>query len=216
MALRLLEIINMNNGLKLTEKGNLPKKTVLDIHALGYFKSDHDYLIKIQKEQDYFPLHICNILLKLSEITELRKGKIILTKKGTECINNHVKLFSEVLKMYCLKFNKAYLDRYESEEIGNIGAGFILYLISKFGNTSRELSFYTEKYIKAFPMLPDQIEPLGTISKSEIMASCLNNRLFWGYSFFGLIEIEKQSDSRINRNYLVRHTELFKSAIIEE
>ena len=214
VSIKLLEIINQSDGLKLTEKGNLPRKTVLQIHELGYFKTDKDYLINISKEEDYFQLHICNIILKLSGITIIRKEKIFLSKKGVACINNHFNLFSELLQTFCLKFNKAYMDRYEGEEIGNVGAGFVLYLLSKFGSEKREITFYSDIYYRAFPMLKDQIKPILTISISGMLTGCLKNRLFWGFSSFGLIELEEQLDSSYHSKYLVKNTILFKQAFI--
>ena len=216
MAIKLLEIINKSDGLKLTEKGNLPRKTVLEINELGYIKSDDKYLIKILKEEDYFPLHICNIIVKISGITVTKKGKIFLTKKGTTCLKDHFSLFSALLSTFCLKFNKAYMDRYEGEEIGNVGAGFVLYLLSKFGNEKRDISFYSEKYVRAFPMLKDQIKPIGTISISDLLAGCLKNRLFWVFSLFGLIELEEQLESNYRSNYQVKTTTLFNNAILSK
>ena len=216
MAIKLLEIINQNDGLKLTEKGNLPRKTVLEIHEFGYIKSDDKYLIKILKEEDYFPLHICNIILKLSGITIIRKGKIFLTKKGLACLKDHFSLFSELLSAFCLKFNKAYMDRYEGEEIGNVGAGFVLFLLLKFGDEKRDISFYSEKYFKAFPMLKDEIRPIGTISISSLLAGCLKNRLFWVLSLFGLIELDEQLESKYRSNYQVKTTTLFNNAILSK
>ena len=69
MTLNLLSIINESNGLKLTDKGNLPRKVVFDIYSFGYFGSkqyDNNIKPKVLNETDYLPLHLCNLLLKVS------------------------------------------------------------------------------------------------------------------------------------------------------
>ncbi len=220
MTLNLLSIINESNGLKLTDKGNLPRKVVFDIYSFGYFGSkqyDNNIKPKVLNETDYLPLHLCNLLLKVSGNTKVTKGKLVLTTSGKKCLNNSGKLFADMLLAFCTKFNKAYFDAFPNQEIGNLGVVYILYLLAKFGDQKRESSFYSDKYFKAFTMLKEEKDPKANITPLINSNDFLVIRLFdRGFRLFGLIDVENSRADDNKNSYLVKTTKLFKSSIIVE
>jgi hypothetical protein len=73
-------------------------------------------------------------------------------------------LLEEILNAYCKKFNWAYFDGYELENIGRLGCGFSIYLLNQYGNDVRQTDFYAKKYFTAYPMLIEDIHPrYGTV-----------------------------------------------------
>ena len=110
------------------------------------------------------------------------------------------------------KFNWAYYDNYEEEQLGQLGYGFSLMLISKYGIQKRLDSFYAEKYLKAFPQFLESITPIyGTIE--DYASNCYSIRTFERFlCYFGLVEIEKQNKI-FDRKIFITKTKLFDKLI---
>ncbi len=148
----LLKIIQENNGLKLTKKGNLPTKVVAEIYSQGYLKDDFidSGISKLYKEEQVQTIRLTRILLELSDLVKKRNNILSITKKGQKLIINNPLLFKHILMIFSSKFNWAYFDGYENEEIGQTGFGFTLLLLNKYGKKERNIFFYAKKYLKAF------------------------------------------------------------------
>ena len=116
------------------------------------------------------------------------------------------------LKAMANKFNWAFFFLYEVEHIGQLGYGFSLLLLSKYGKEKRLNSFYAEKYFKAFPKLLDINDPIYTTIE-EYGSNCYSIRTFERFlDYFGLIHIEKQGD-KFERKTYIRKAELFDKLI---
>ena len=189
-------------GLKLTAKGNLPRKVVEDIRSLKTYKSRYSSFCddRVVNEQDYMPAIYTRALLTASALVIVRKNKLFLTKKGKSLMDDPVKMYVELLNIWLTQFNKAFFDRYDSEDIGNIAPAYALYLVGLYGDQKRETSFYSKLYFKAFPMLLDGVWP--GISGPEYMAySCFTYRVFdKGFHLFGLVEISEEGKDYSERN----------------
>jgi len=148
----LLKIIRENGQLKLTKKGNLPTKVVADIYNQGYLKDDfiESGISKLYKEEQVQTITLTRILLELSDLVKKRNNFLSITKKGEKIIGSNHLLFQHIFDVFSRKFNWAYFDGYENEEIGQIGFGFTLLLLNKYGKKKRNVYFYAKKYIKAF------------------------------------------------------------------
>ena len=157
----LIAQIKEKGELKLTKKGFLPVKLVADLYSQGYLKDEllEDGTYKLYKETDSNTIHLSRLLLELSGLTKKRNGKLSLTKAGEKIAANEQELLELIFKTMCLKFNWSYFDGYEDENVGQLGFGFTLLLLSKYGQESRPAAFYLEKYLKAFPQLLEGIEP---------------------------------------------------------
>ena len=157
----LIAHIKEKGELKLTKKGFLPVKLVAGLYSRGYLKDEHieEGLYKLYKETDSNTIHLSRLLLELSGVTKKRNGKLSLTKTGAKITANDQELLMLILKTMCLKFNWSYFHGYEDENVGQLGFGFTLLLLSKYGQEPRPASFYLEKYLKAFPQLLEGIEP---------------------------------------------------------
>jgi len=196
----LADLISKNGEIKLTKKGFLPTKIVADLYDQGFIKDKHieSGITKLYKETDSITINLTRILLELSRLTKKRKGKLSLTKSGEKTLFDDDKLLKTIFETFTTKFNWAYYDGYGENHIGQLGYGFSLILLSKYGQEKRLYSFYAEKYFKAFPQLLELIEPsFGTLESYS--ARCYSIRTFERFlDFFGLIktdEIGKGYDS---------------------
>jgi hypothetical protein len=212
----ILGAIPDNNGLKLTVKGNLPRKVVDDIRSLKIYKNRYTSIIgdRVLNEMDYLPAAFTRALLMVSRLVIIRKNKLVLTKKGKTLMGDPVSMYLHLFEHYTMKFNKGFLDFYESRNVGNIAPAFALYLLHMYGNQRRESSFYAELYFKAFPMLVD--EAWANFSGPEIMAySCFTHRLFnKGFNLFGLVEVSEEGKDYTDRKEFVTRTGLFDKVFV--
>lgn len=190
----LLEIVEQLGEIKLTSKGFLPTKIVADIYAKGFIldKDIESGISKLYKETDSNIITLTRIISELAGLLRKSKGKLTLTKKAKGLLNEkkEYELFKEIFLTFIEKFNWSYFDLFEDERVGQLGFGYTLILLEKYGETYREDRFYTDKYLKAFPFLREQFVPtLRTVE--EQINHCYSLRTFERFlSYFNIIEIK--------------------------
>lgn len=157
----LVNHIREKGEVKLTKNGFFPTKLVAELYKQGYMKDEfiEEGIYKLYKETDSNTVHLSRLLLELSGITKKRKGQLSLTRAGEKTAADDQDLLELIFKTFCLKFNWPYFDGYEDENIGQLGFGFTLLLLSKYGQEFRPTDFYLEKYLDAFPQLLEGISP---------------------------------------------------------
>lgn len=190
----LLKFIEQTGEIKLTKKGFLPTNVVSDLYKQGYLKDKfiENGISKLYKETDSDSVHLTRILTELAGLVKKRKGVLSLTKSSTKIISDNDSLLRLLLSTYTSKFNWAYFDGYGDHQIGQLGFGYSLILLSKYGNEKHSESFYSEKYLNAFPDLLNFIEP-DYSSIEDNAARCYSLRTFEKFmKYFGLIEIEEK------------------------
>ena len=209
-----LNLVREFGEIKLTAKGFLPTKIVLEIYDQGFLE-EYQFssgISKLYKESDSLTVNLTRLLAELAGLTKKRNGKLSLTKAGEKIASDYQKLFELVFKTMTQKFSWGYYDNYEDEQLGQLGYGFSLILISKYGIQKRLDSFYTEKYLKAFPQFLESMTP--TYETVENYANhCYSLRTFERFlCYFGLVEIEKQGEM-LERNTFITKTGLFDKLI---
>jgi len=210
----LLQLIDEMGELKLTAKGFLPTKIVSDIYNQRFIKDEwiESGISKLYKETDSISINLTRILSELSGAVKKRNKKLSLTKNGKAELNDNHKLLKRIFTTFGTKFNWAYCDGYGNNHIGQLGFGFSLILISKYGSKKRPDSFYSGKYFTAFPMLIEKIEPTRFHSKEEMASKCYSLRTFDRFlDYFGLIKIE--SENKWDSEKFIEKTELFDKLI---
>ena len=200
--------------IKLTNKGFLPTKIVSEIYHQGFLEDVHieNGISKLYKESDSMTVNLTRILIELAGLVKKRTGKISLTKNGEKIIRDDFRLLQTILDTFTTKFNWAYYDGYGDNHIGQLGYGFSLILISKYGLENRLDSFYAEKYFKAYPQLLDSIEPnYGTLESYS--SRCYSLRTFERFlRYFGLIRIDERGKGLDSKTYITK-TNLFDKLI---
>lgn len=209
----LAQIMQKEGKIKLTSAGNLPTRIVKELYPLGVA----DELIvsgisKLSKESDAISPQLTKILSKIMRIVKVRNNVMTMTKSGEKMVANHEVLMKNLMVAFCLNFNKAFFDAYESDEIGNMGVGFTLLLLSKYGAKKRRDTFYGDKYFTAFPTLLEGLHPgYGTVK--SVGTSCYFIRTFDRLLLhLGLVEIEGKRFS-FDRKRGVIKTSLFDKLI---
>ena len=211
----LIRIIEEKGELKLTKKGFLPVKVVADIYSQGFINDEYidRGIIKLYKESDSISVSLARILLELSRIVKKRKGRLSLTKAGAKIASDDFELFKKLFITYTTNFNWSYFDGCGQNSIGQLGFGFSLILLKKFGNARREDTFYGEKYIDAFPVVLNKIEPPFIRSPEYNVIFCYSLRTFDNFlKFFGMVKIDKKGEFLEKRKYITK-TPLFDKII---
>lgn len=217
LCVDLLRIIEAVGELKLTTKSFLPVSVVRELYDKKYFPDGYIERrgIKLIRETDFLTLRFCRILCELSKLTAKRKNNIRLTRKGKKIIANPVALLAEIFTAFCIRFNWAFFDGYESENTGRMGAGYSLWLLSKYGVKEKNASWYAEKYVKAFPQELNEFAPSPYSDISEVFKNCYTLRTFErGFNLFGLVNIKKVPKIPFGEEVFVKKTTLFDEFII--
>lgn len=210
----LVDLIIQDGELKLTSKGFLPPKVVADIYSQGFMKDEfiESGMSKLYKEIDAPSVNLTRILTEISGLAKKRNNKLSLTKKGEKIVSDNYELLKLILGTFGAKFNWAYFDGYGDNGIGQIGYGFSLILLSKYGMVERTGSFYAEKYLKAFPHLIDIIPPSHFDTSEDQAENCYSVRTFPRFlDYFGFIKI--RSEEKWGSDIVISKTELFDKLI---
>lgn len=188
----MIKILRDEGQIKLTANGNLPIRIVREVYPLGV-KDDYieNGLIKLTREINSESVQLSKILLKIMKVVKERKNIMTLTKEGEKIVRDNHRLFKVLMESFCCQFNMSYFDGYVSEEIGQLGAGFSLILVSKYGSEKHSHKFYADKYFAAFPMLLNFEPHSGTVEEEGL--KCYSIRTFDRLLLhLGLIEIDEE------------------------
>lgn len=184
-----------DKGIKATAQGNLPIKLCNDIYTLmpdDYFHPRSS----IRSEVEFDELHTIRLVGELAGIIKLRKKHFSLTVKGKKLLRSEERahLFYTLIKTYVTKFNWGYRDGYQELEIIQNSWLFSLYCLSIFGGKSRSSDFYSGYFIRAFPMVLDEVNGGLHSSNEDYCSRCYESRTLKRFAkFWGLI---KQSESK--------------------
>lgn len=210
----LTDLIDKNGEIKLTKQGFLPTKIVSELYSQGFLKDEYieKGISKLYKETDSMTINLTRILLELAGFIKKRNGKLSLTKSSEKILGNNEELLRQIFLTMTNKFNWAFYDGYGENQIGQLGYGFSLILLSKYGRERRLDSFYAERYFKAYPRLLDSIEPnYGTLERYS--TNCYSVRTFDRFlNYFGLINIEEERKGFDSIKYISK-TEIYDRLI---
>jgi len=210
-----MNVINVNKELKLTARGNLPRKVCLDLYGKGIIKeyAIESGITKLSKEADSITLQNVKIIGEITGITKKRNNKISLTKKGIKFLNpdKKLELFKEIFITNYSQFNLGYHDGYPQNVGLQSAFGYTLYLLLRYGSQRRKLNFYTKKRLLAFSFELEHFEE-GWSSREERYENCYGVRIFERFlAYYGLIDYHNV------RNYKSKEkTELQVTRIFEE
>lgn len=210
----LANLIEEAGEIKLTKLGFLPTNLVADVYASGFIKDRFVERRKVKqlKEGDVPSITLSRILLMISGLVKKRSNKLSLTKQGQKIIQNDDDLVQVIMKIYGAKFNWAYFDGYGENGIGQIGFGFSLILLSRYGHEWQRDGFYAQKYFKAFPDILNVPEPLYG-DKIDQCENCYSYRFFENFmTYFGLVDTKSEGEF-FRKNLSVIKTDLFDKLI---
>lgn len=201
-----------DNGLKLTARGNLPR--VLCQHAAEVFKAQYRYddrlaITSVNKEDDFFELHVTHILLKEAGLIRSVKGRLVLSAKCKKLIGVEKQveaLYGILFQGYCQKFNWSYRDGYPELGFVQQSALFTVYLLSILGDEWQSVDVYAQRYLQAFPMVLDEMTAEDYASPAVQFGHFYHFRILQGFlQYMGLAEVESGDPVRgVRREYKIR------------
>jgi hypothetical protein len=151
----LLKIVQREDLIKLTSRGELPKKVLHELYEYKFIPEDfvEAGLSKLSRGIDAPSIMTAHHAAIVSGILKKVKGNLLLTQKGMMFLKTEKRIdfFLTVLKSYTTEFNWAWNDGYTDFQIGQFGWGFTIILLYTFGDKRRPKQFYADKFLKAFP-----------------------------------------------------------------
>ncbi len=210
-----------DKGLKATKaKGSLPQKLCREVwgdysklYADDVFSSFH----KVNKEDDFFELHVTRIVLELAGFLRKTRGRFYLTKKYQKIANKAglKGLYPIIFRTYCREFNWGYWDHYNEVSFIQQSFLFTLYLLKQQGEKMTFTSIYEDNFLRAFPMVVDEMDESSYSTPEEDLRCCYYSRAYKHFLvFLGLAELEViKSDKHYDNKYKIKKTPLFNAVV---
>ena len=206
-------------GLKPTAKGNLPQKFCREA-ALAYWGEatyqENTRFGGINKEEDFFDLHVTRLVAELAGLIRKYKGRFILSRDCRSLLAGEglAALYPRFFRAYIEQFNWGYRDRYHELRFIQSAFLFTLYLLMRYGDAWRPHKFYEDSFLRAFPAVLNEV-PTGTVfTPEEEVRNCYTWRTLVDFAgFFGLATVEPVSKERFCRQYRVKGLPLLHEAV---
>ncbi|MCF7707370.1 MAG: SEC-C domain-containing protein [Verrucomicrobia bacterium] len=206
-------------GLKTTAKGNLPRQFCRDT-ALAYSGEElYNYLSQIKQinmEMDFFDMHITRLTAQLAGLIRKYKGKFILTKKYRKLKEKSGLggMYQLILKTYVRKYNWEYYMPISGVHLMQHSFLFTLYLLSLYGDEWRNIEFYQDCFLRAFPMAVELVEPLPSRNPETVIRLCFAIYSIDRFAkFMGLIDHKDEPGSARKRLTHVKKTPLLDKVV---
>jgi len=206
-------------GLKPTAKGNLPQKFCREA-ALTYRVEEtgrkNTRFRSINREEDFFDLHVTRLVAELAGLVRRYKGRFILSRDCRSLLNGEgaSAIYPRLLRAYIEQFNWAYRDGYPEIRFIQSAFLFTLYLLTLYGDTWRPQVFYEDSFLHAFPMVLQEMPPDTLLSPDEEVRNCYTWRTLVHFAgFFGLAVVEPVSEHLLCREYRVKGLPLLHDAV---
>jgi hypothetical protein len=214
----LLEAIG-EKGLKPTAKGNLPQKFCREA-ALAYWGEEvyqeNTRFGRINREEDFSDLHITRLTAELAGLIRKYKGRFILSRNCRALLTGKglAALYPRLFTAYAEQFNWSYRDRYPELRFIQTAFLFTLYFLTRYGDTWQPHEFYEGCFLRAFPMLLDELPQHEIFTPEEEVRRCYTWRTLVHFvGFFGLAAVEPVSDERFSHEYRVKSLPLLHDTV---
>jgi len=187
------------DGLKTTAKGNLPQKFCRE--AAEKYLEKHEWPrptrnTKVNIEEDFFDLHVTRLVAQTAGFIRKYKGRFILSRQCRALLADGGSAFYPMLfRAFVEKYNWSYGDGYPEIPFIQHAFLFSLYLLQRYGSECKSTQFYEENFLKAFPVVLDDIEDEIYMSREDIFFSAYRLRFFERFAqFMGLVEVAIGTD----------------------
>lgn len=174
-------------GARLTAKGNLNRKLVESlVGCFGWVDYDPRTIREMNKvvnEEDFAPLHYLRIVLKLAGLVRPEKGVLKLTRKGGALSANDAagQLQATLFRTTFIRYNPAYLDRYDLQDVFSWQISLVLYLIGQFADDWRP----ADALMRSVTLPVDEEQPERV---RDMLPWAFEARVLRYLHWFGLVE----------------------------
>jgi hypothetical protein len=208
-------------GLKPTAKGNLPRSFCREAALIFWGEEGYREYTRygaINKEDDFFDLHVTRVVAELAGLVRKYKGRFILSRNCRSLLaqGGMAVVYPRLLRIYAGEFNWGYWDGYSEIPFIQQAFLFALYLLSLCGNEWRSSTFYEDHFLRAFPTLLEEVTPQAILMNPEQeVRSCYTLRTFVHFvGFLGLASVEQvESDQPFVRQYRVKKSPLLDKTV---
>jgi len=209
----LLRIFLRDKSIKLTPLGALPRKILHELYSHRLITEDiiEAGVSKLAREIDSVAITTIHLNTLLTGVIKKAKGKLTLTKKGLRLLQpeHRRELFKETLVTFTVRFSWGYNDGYPQHPIGQLGWGFTVYLLNRFGEREQTGEFYAKKYLQAFPRFLTFFPERDFGTPIEDFTNCFRLRTFERFlEWFGLIRVGRSHGILERHSYTVSRTDL--------
>ncbi|MRR06017.1 MAG: hypothetical protein EG828_03595 [Deltaproteobacteria bacterium] len=209
-----------DDGLKATATGNLPRSFCRE--SAKTFLGEEEYQRwscygELRSEPEFREMHTTRLVAGLAGLIRKYKGKFILGKEGRKLLAEQGQpgIYPRLFRSFAREYNWAYDDHLA--EIPFIQQSFLfsLYLLTKYGGEWRSSIFYEDNFLRAFPNLLSQVQPLGSYYSPEKVARLgYTTRCLERFArFLGLVEIERSGTDRYSEEFRVRKLPLLDHVV---
>jgi len=186
-------------GLKLTQKGFLPTKMVKSIVEVASTTADERFLNYQTRfyEEEHFSASLTRTVAEVLKLTKIQKGKLLLTKKGSEflTLDSHQQYI--IVFNIMLGINLGYFDGHQEALCVHNSSLIMLQLLRDKNRDFRGVDVYTAILLESYPALEDDIEALDLFDYAgkdefDIFVSIAELRLFERFFLpLGLVDMLK-------------------------
>jgi len=210
-----------DGGLKLTEKGNLPRafsRTAAELYSNDVDSEGPFYLgpYPVNKEADFKALEVTRIVAGLAGLVRKYRGRLELTRKARRLLEDHgVRgVYPALLRAYVEDFNWPYADRYEELSIIQRSWAFTAYLLTRYGGETRPTEFYSDQFLHAFPAAVAEVEGHPFWEPEDVISRCFRVRALERFAeFFGLVRVEHDGTTRVLADLRIASLPLLGDAV---
>ncbi len=207
-------------GLKPTAKGNLPRNFCREA-AQAYWDAEtykkHTRHGQINKEEDFFELHVARVVAELAGLIRKYKGRFILSRDCRQLLATEgtTAIYPRLLRTYVEQFNWGYWDGYDEIPFIQHSFLFTLYLLSRYGNDWQSSDIYEDLVLNAFPSVIDEMECSAYTTPEQQFRSCYTLRVMKRFAaFMGLAVVERAEKTEMYiHNYRVKKLPLLDEAV---
>ena len=192
-----LQLLQRETPLRLTPLGALPRKYLRELYAHGFILEEglETGLFTLSREIDSLAITTLHQTTRLAGLARLVRGQLLLTKKGAQLLNpvHRPALWALVMDAFTNRFLWASHDGYPSQTVGQTGWAYSVYLLARFGEQPHPVSFYAERYQRAFPFVLAEFTDPAYRTPLEQLTHCYGVRTFErGLNWFGVLGPEPQ------------------------
>lgn len=197
-------------GLKPTAKGNLPRNFCREAALIYWGEQRYQERTRyggINREEDFDDLHVTRLAAELAGLIRKYKGRFILSRDCRRLLagDGMTAIYPKLFRAYVEQFNWAYRDGYPELRFMQSAFLFTLYLLARYGDIVRPQVFYEDAFLRAFPMLLDEVPPSQVISPDETVRRVYTWRSLVHFAdFLGLATVEPASDELLCHEYRVK------------
>lgn len=189
-----------DDGLKATERGNLPRayvRAALERYeAAGWGVGPY---VTVLNEVDFGDLHRARVIARLAGLVTLRRGRWHATKALRTALarSGPAGVYAVLFRAVATKYAWNSADRYPELDIVQASWGFSLLQLLRHGSSWRPGAFYAERFARAFPSALDEVEddlegrPWWSSGPEQVLVHAYEVRVLERFAaWLGLAEVE--------------------------